>query len=245
MILSLDDVLVYTECPRKYYLRSIGIPSQLSAKADFSIKIHKVIYSFYRNMFDGNLPGAEQLKNEWGTLWSKNLSLQDIMFRKRDEHSDLEMKGLSMLISFHRHAKFNPCVPITVEQNYKVDIGKHQLTGTIELVREVKVDNTDIIEIVDFKMGEYMPDKFYTDHDIYLTAQSYAFRKLFEAVENRIVYYFLKNGKVYYTSRDEFSTFEYTINSIADSIENRVFYPKYSYACKSCPYQHECGRCDK
>jgi CRISPR/Cas system-associated exonuclease Cas4 (RecB family) len=188
---------------------------------------------------------SQQLKDRWGQLWSKQMTIEEIMFRRKDEHSDLELKGVSMLINLHRYAKTNPSIPIAVDYNYEVNIGDCQLAGTLELVRETKASGEGrIIEITDFRTAEYSPDQFTLNHDMRLTAQSYAFRQLFKVEEDRLNYYLLKKGKQHFTQRDdnEFNKLTTIVNQVADDMSKQVVYPRYSLNCKQCQYQYECNK---
>jgi predicted nucleic acid-binding Zn ribbon protein len=62
--------------------------------------------------------------------------------------------------------------------------------------------------------------------------------------EQRVLYHFLKGGKEIYSYRDddEMRRFEVIVNSVADAIERKLFYPTYSYLCNSCTLRMECDK---
>lgn len=242
MIIDLDDIHLYLDCPIKHKMYRNGIKLD-TLNEEFSRKLHKVISYFYYSLMNDKNVTAEQLKQKWGMLWSTKMSPDEIMFRERNERTDLEYKGVSMLINFRRSVASS--APIAVEQKYSIPCGEHELTGSIELIREVEGQGgARVIEIVDFKTGDQVPDAFTLAHDINLTAQSYAFRRLYGVNEDRIVYHHLKTNKPYFASRDntEFRRMINIVNAVGNAIEREEYYPKYSQRCKSCRLQHECEK---
>jgi hypothetical protein len=160
-----------------------------------------------------------------------------------EEFRRLELEGTSMVINFYRQNQFKKVLPIAVDYGFRLPIGNHTLVDNLELIRQVKDPAGDIVEVVDFKTSEYKPDIFLTTHDMKLTMQVYAYRRLFKMKEQRILYHFLKGGKEIYSYRDddEMRRFEVTVNSVANAIERKIIYPHYSYMCNGCPLRMECN----
>ena len=235
----------------KYHLiYNEKVEKEPQLKEKFDDCIHKTILFYYYCLLNDTETSQGKLKQKWGSLWFKNKKPEDMMLR--EEHftwSDirkLELEGVSMMINFYRQNQFKKVLPIAVDYNFKIKIGDHYIKDSIELVRQVKdEDDKDVVEIVDFKTSKYAPDMFMTTHDLKLTMQVYAYRKLFDMKEQRILYHFLKGGKEIYSYRDdiEMKKFESIVNGVATAIEGELFYPHYSFMCRNCHLTMECNNC--
>jgi chemotaxis protein histidine kinase CheA len=170
--------------------------------------------------------------------------IAEAMVTQNPEIRRLELEGTSMVINFYRQNQFKKVLPIAVDYSFNIPVGNHNLVDSLELIRQVKdPQDGDIVEVVDFKTSDYKPDIFTTTHDLRLTIQVYAYRKLFNVKEQRILYHFLKGGKEIYSFRDddEMRRLELTINGVATAIESGLFYPHYSFLCNACPLRMECN----
>lgn len=230
------------DCPIKYTLAKKNV--QKTLREEFDEAMHKTIYYYYYSHMDNKVIDGPTLRKKWGSIWYNQQSPDEIMFSHDTERSELGVKGVNMLLSFNEQVKDLPQLPIAIDHNYEIDIGKHSLSGNIEVVRETRKERTRkrYIEIIDYRTDDYLPDEFILQHDMYLTAQAYAFRKLYNAREDRIIFSFLKKNRIYYTNRPELEvkTFENVISNVTDCIEREYFYPKYSYKCKDCQYRKQC-----
>lgn len=241
MRLSIEDVLTYIECPMKYVHSKEE--KTLSLKEEFDEKLHKTIYAFYFNAKNGKSSTKNDIRKKWGSLWYKAQTKEEILFSNSNtERNEMGMRGAALIDIFHTSTVDTPVAPLIIGQEYTVPIGEHYLNGNIELIREVREKGRRVIELVDFRTDDVLPDEFVTRYDLAITAQSYAFRKLFAAKEGRIILHYLRRNKIYVTSRDKksFTNYELIVNQVASSIAAKHFYPKYSLACKGCPYQRQC-----
>lgn len=239
----------YMECPMKYHLiYDHGVEREPPLKEKFDDCIHSTILYYYYSLLNDNQVTQEKLKQKWGSLWFKDKDANDLVLR--EEHwkwSDirkLEFEGVSMMINFYRQNQFKKVLPIAVDYSFKIPVGEHFLVDNLELIRQVNDPlEGNIVEVVDFKTSDYKPDMFTATHDMKLTMQVYAYRKLFNVREQRILYHFLRGGKEIYSYRDEdeMKRFEATIIGVATSIENKVFYPHYSFMCSNCPLRMDCN----
>jgi hypothetical protein len=240
------------ECPMKYHLVfDHKVPYHQPIREKFNECMRKTILFFYYSLLNENQITQEKLKQKWGQLWFTYISPEGMALRNErvilsntpaDAVRKLELEGASMVINFYRQNQTKRVLPIAVDYSYRIPIGNHVLVDSLELIRQVKDGEKDVVEVVDFKTSEYKPDIFMTTHDLKLTMQVYAYRRLFKMKEQRILYHFLKGGKEIYSYRDddEMKRFEMTVIAVANAIEKKLFYPNYSYLCNSCTLRMEC-----
>ena len=250
MELSYKMIRYYAECPMKYHLVfDHEVDYKPPIREMFSDCMRKTILFYYYSLMNGNTVSQGQLKQKWASLWFKDMNPENMIFRNEHWNSSetrkLELEGASMIINFHRQNQYKKVLPIAVDYSFRVPMGRHGLVDSLELVRQVKDEEQgDIVEVVNFKTSIYRPDMFITTHDLKLTTQVYAYRRLFNMEEQRILYHFLKGGKEIYSYRNdrEIEVFEATFFAIATAIEKKLFYPHYSYLCNTCSLRHECNK---
>lgn len=213
-------------------------------KEEFNQEMHKIIYSYYYGAMNGNNVGLGELKRKWGTFWYKNKTKEDIMFSNSNTlRSELGVKGVFVIDKLWEVLSEVKHAPLAVEQEYCVQVGEHYVTGTIELIREIKLSKRkSSIDIVNYCLLDANPDKFVLNYDLSVTAQAYAFRNIFKRKEDSFTLYYLRKDKTYQVTRTQqhFDNFADIVNMVATSIEAELFYPKYSIECKGCNYQRNC-----
>ena len=135
-------------------------------------------------------------------------------------------------------------LPIVGDTEVRVPIGDNYITYTIELIREVQEGNKSAIELVNFTNVTNNIDLFHVNHHLGLTLNSYGFRKLFQATEDRVVLQHMKTGKEFYTRRKEpeLKKFEAITTGVCNAIERQEFYPVHNSRCRSCIYKDVCDK---
>lgn len=242
MRIDIEEIESYIGCPMKYVHAKETKADDI--REEFNAKVIKTINSYYYNIMNGKNPSLYDVRKKWGSLWYKKKTKEDIMFSNSNTaRNEMGMRGINYITSFYNEIIQIPHIPLSIEQEYCIKIRNHYLSGKVELIREVEnPDKSRSIELVNFRMDDNNPDNFVLSYDLSITAQSYAFAKLFNAKEDRIVLYFLRRNKQYLTERDEkrFKAFENIIDKVAESIESEHFYHKYSAECRGCSYQKQC-----
>jgi CRISPR/Cas system-associated exonuclease Cas4 (RecB family) len=236
------------DCPVKYALRYKAKvePEFITSKEAYSKTLHTCIYHFWYKLMDGGKVTEDDILDKWESLWFEGhkVSKEDVMYGTKKEKTDMGYKGVGILQSFFRNVKYNPGVPICIAKEYSAPIGDNFITGKFELVREVKDNATNrrVIEIVDYKSGDIVPDNILVDSDIALTMQSYGFRHMFQSREQRLTYYYLKAGREIQTHREawQYKKMISTVTNVCKAIEQSIYYPRQSYLCKSCPFKNFC-----
>lgn len=257
MNLTIQQLIDYQKCPTLYKFRwdeqvDVSVskrknPNKWHLMEEYDKALHQVLYGLFHEIADGKYPSAFNMKKRWGYAWSNGRPKEDILFDTgswRNEHRRLERKGLNALLDLHSHFQNTPGTPILIGKEYRIQIGKHTLSGVIDLVREVLDENgKPIIEIVDFKADD-RPTILHVKGDMEVTAASMAFHQLFNYKEQRITYYGIMSKKKQHTKRSErdYKLLEMAVDNIARSIEAEVYYPVLNDRCYECPFQKHCEK---
>lgn len=244
MKIEFSQIMDYVKCPIVYLVKNVYGVSNEDLNTQFKGEMKKVINHFFFRVMDNNIVPVETLQNKWEALWfdSKGIELGDVLFKNREAKIKMGYQGVSMISNFHRTNSESPGVPLAVDFNYEVPIGRHIVTGTLDLVREIKEGYAKMVEVVHFSTSNYVPDDWETKTNLYTTLQSYAFRKEFQVKEQRLTYYLLKTGKTFSTIRspDDYSRLENFVDFVCTSINANLFYPRPSYTCRSCAVKEFC-----
>lgn len=269
---DMRQVIDYIECPMLYNYRYVKrLDAQLVSNENssyvkenkesivemFDQEIHKIGYHIFNFIQDGNkYPGQQFLRKKWGQLWNREKTRMDIMFEASTKYTmttrkRLEKLGVKVIENLHPKFQSFPGVPILVGQKVEVEVGSHVITVTIDLVREIKIDNTPIIEIMDFKTGiktrskiDRSPINFHIDHDLEMTAASMAFHKLTGIYADRITYYDMVGDTEYHTRRSEadHKTLEIILDQVEKGINSEIYYPVMNSRCLDCAFNVACSK---
>lgn len=247
MDLSYESIMDYYRCPLLYHFKhNLEIKRKESPNIVYKSVLLKVIMYFYYSLLNNRTPTLEDMQNRWQTIWNKDQkTIEDILFKEntntRRNRNIIALKTIQKFYESEIRKKF---VPIVVNSDVRVQVGDYYLTGTLELVREVKEKRKSYIEITGFTNSIYNPSDFLINHDFKLTFQSYAFRKLFELKEDVLNLRNIKRSSEIKTSRnaDEFKRFETIVNNIGYNVDRKKFHPIVTHQCRSCPYMDICDK---
>lgn len=261
MELTIDEIKTYLHCPAQYrFKHMMNLGKDSSESIAYSKALHKTVQYMYYSAMGGFIPTAKQMKDKWSKVWNEE---QEIHFdftrdfltehvaentgRKRSHEQAMKkrtVKGYQMIHNFHHYNKDTLGVPIAVDHEFRVPIGDNVIIGNFELIREyVDTDgNNRFIDIVDFKTGTDNRGDFLKNNDLVMTIMSYAFRKIFESEEDRLVFSYIGSGKETYTERNDndYRRMQYIVESVAKGIEREDFHPRETFMCQQCPFKEEC-----
>jgi CRISPR/Cas system-associated exonuclease Cas4 (RecB family) len=259
--LKLDEIHTYLACPAKYKFKFIdNIEMPYSQSIAFKKAIHETTYFFFYCAMNGWIPKPSQMKDKWANLWGQNTGDRDTLSMILKPTSSMEVKrtrpekktdpylikGMEMINNFYHFNNKNPGSVILVDQPYRLALDNVNIIGKFELIREIldAEDGKRYIEIVDFKTNDEPMDPFLVKHDFNLSLASLAFRNLFQSTEDRMKYHYLKTGRDIITVRREsdYNRAKATVKGVVNGIENKDFYPKQSFMCKSCEFRDVCDR---
>ncbi len=246
MELSVSQVLSYINCPIRYALEYNARikPEDDSLHEQWAQAMHTAVYHFWYRLMDAKRITEQEMLDKWESLWYQRLGItkEDIIFSRRDERVELGLRGTGIIQGFMRNMSQTQSVPVCVGKEFSVPIGDHIITGTFEVVRETKESGRRLVEIIDYKTGQTVPDQTMVDMDLALSIQSYAFRHMFQAKEQRLTYYYMRHNRSINTVRESlhYRRMTETIKAVAGSIEANIYYPRQTFMCKSCMYKQYC-----
>lgn len=259
MRINIDEVIDYVSCPALYRFKNVdkleppqpkvGRPTKNSIVELYDKALHMTISYIFHRVQDGVYPSLANLAKRWGHVWVKpRADQEDIRFRHtswRDTHKRKEDQGWKKLQEVYAYYKEHPGTPIMVNYPYEVELGRHTLIGTIDLVRVIRNEKgREEIVMTEFVADEKNAPFLHIDRDWKVTAASYAFRKVMRLNEQKIVYHGVISGKLHNTERDEedYSHLEHLLNTIEHMRDNDIYYPVFNERCITCPYQKFCER---
>jgi hypothetical protein len=228
------------------YLMKINRDEEVTLIKRYDDSIHKTIMFFYYQLLNGKNPSLEQIRQKFGSIFYKGMSVEDILASSTLDNNmnAMNLQAMKALEVFYNKEAKKKFVPIAVDMDAKVAIGDQCLIANIELVREIKIDDKTIVEIVYFTTTTRAAEPFSVNHNLELTAGAYAFRKLFNATENRLILQYMKSGKEYITARKqpELNKLEAIVLNVGKSIEAERFHPVLNTRCNYCPYRDICDK---
>lgn len=259
MIISIEEILDFVACPVLYKYRhvhkieppqpKVGRMTKNSVVELYDKALHKSVFYIFHRIQDGFYPSLANVSKTWGNVWIKpRAELESIRFQStswRDTHKIKETQGWNKLKAFHEFYKTAHGTPIMIDYKYSVPIGKHTLTGSIDLVETVRNEqNREIITMTEFVTDERNMPYLNIRRDWKVTASSYAFRKVMRLSEQKIVYHGIISGKRHDTVRDEkdFKQLEHLIDIIVETKEQGLYYPSFNERCETCPFQKLCEK---
>lgn len=259
MRISIDEINDFLSCPVLYRYKhvahieppqpKVGRPTKNSVIELYDDALHKVMFYLFHRIQDGTYPSVANIAKIWGNVWVKPRSEQeDVRFRStswRDTHQIKEKQGWEHIKRAHEFFKQEHGTPIMVNYEYEVPIGKHILTGTIDLVDIVRNEQgREEIRMTEFIVDERNMPYLNIRRDWKVTAASYAFRKLMNVNEQKIVYHGIISGKRHDTIRDEsdIKQLEHLIDIIVETTDKGLYYPSFNERCSTCSYQKLCEK---
>jgi CRISPR/Cas system-associated exonuclease Cas4 (RecB family) len=249
MDLTLQQIYDYNVCPMLYkfkYQMKLGIRSEPTLLERYDDSIHKTIMFYYYQILNGKQPSQEQVRQKFGSLFYKGMDIKDILNSSTIDRNmnAFNLQGIKALDTFYEKEFKRSFTPIGVDMDIRVPVDDQYLVTTIDLVREIRYEEKPLVEIVNFTTTTKAADPFAVNHNIELTAGSYAFRKLFKATENRVIMTYMKSGKEYISVRKdpELKKFEAIVHGVGKAIEEDRFYPVLNTRCNYCPYRDVCDK---
>jgi RecB family exonuclease len=168
-----SSIYSYLRCPYQYFLRTTD-PDKSTFRHPAAIHgtvIHQLIRRMHDGDWDMDLQAAYLLafqeevsncRNDAPPIWWKDES------EERDQYL---ADAVAMLEGYRSKAYNRDCKILMAEAPFTVKMGRHQLTGTLDQLRQ-HPDGT--LELVDFKSGKTAPPQAYVDLDYQLSIYAYA-----------------------------------------------------------------------
>jgi len=262
MEIGIEEIYSYMQCPLRYKLTHVdNMPdeSQYKNAVLYSKGIHQVISYFYYQVQQGRIPTLRQMRDKWGhyyySIFEDDARNKENFLTPRTKIDNqriqqLLTKGYETVYAFYAENKDNPGVPIAVNYPFRIAIDDFLVvTGEFELIREVedKDQQTKYVEIVDFKTSGYTNDSnngFFLRHDIRATLMYHAFQETLRSTPDRFVFDYIGTPHTINLERNqnEVNRLKAVLKGISNGIRNEDFFPRQTFACKTCPMKEYCDR---
>lgn len=249
MDISTKEILDYCTCPLLYQYKYINkYMHERTLIQKFEYDIRKIFFGFHSYPYNKQeFPPLKTFLKQWHNDWDKRVTSQEFIstistLSKSDAYArtrGLYKKGIETIEQFYDNNNSYAGAPLLINKDYFINIGKHNLKGTLHLVKEVLDGNTKSLEIIHYRIAT--PQNILR-RDVELTANSLAFRLLMGVSEQRIVEYDILSGQHFITKRNEsdYKDLVKIINCIDKALHNKIFYPVLNYRCLQCPYNNKC-----
>lgn len=247
---SINEIVDYSECPMIHYFKYVKGYDVEGESLNFQYisKITEVIYAMYYRVKDKELVRTEDIKAMWGTRWVTDKRKSSLVFSdtkvNRNDYGDKRLFGLKTLLNYKKYLEANKCYPVLINYPYSIKIGNCEVTGTIEVLKEVQNDK----EEKELQVCSYITDihnaQLETLYNLKLNASYIAINEMVDDKNVKI------KKRMYNLSRHKetiksVSTMnkEYVLHSlktIINQINNKVYFMSPGIKCKTCSYKNKC-----
>lgn len=262
MELTIEELYSYLKCPLQYRLTHVeNIPDKSDYKNAvlYSKGIHQTISYFYYEVMQGRLPTLRQMRDKWAhyyyEIFDADARTKENFLTPRTKIDNQRLqqllaRGYETVYAFYAENKDKPGVPIAVNYPYRIVVDDNLIVkGEFELIKETvdKDKQTRYIDIVDFKTNGYTNDStdgFFLRHDLRATLAYHAFHEVFQQTPDRFIFDYVGTPHTITLPRsdNEINRMKSVLKGVSNGIKNEDFYPRQSFACKSCPMRDYCDR---
>lgn len=230
MRITEQQLFDYMTCPVKYYLKyksKIVVPEEVTVNK----LLTQITKYFYNTVANGKLPSLKQMQNKLDSLCEAN---KDIITPKKS----IEMWG--QVYNFYNWACDNKIAVIDTDTKYAITLGEHIVEGTMS---PIAITPNQKLELLLINFSTRVPDQIEIDTKTKYTLDMMAFNKANSDMQiDAIRIHLLKQNRDLYTTRNinDYERLNSTVNNIAKSIQNELYYPKETHMCTSCNYRNYC-----
>lgn len=227
-----EELEKYSNCPIRYDIihnKKFNIGKNPSVNE----LLHTVFKAFCSGLMNGKVMTTGQIKSKWDRQCEMN---KDIISPQK------AIEGLGQLMKMYRWAEREELKVLDMNVPYSVIVpGRNDtridIRGHIDLVAAHK--NEPCILFADF--SNRYPDQMILDMRLKYTLQSYAFTQVYGKWAG-IKIHNIKNDKDFYTTRkkDDYDRLLKSVENIAFSIENQIYYPRETAFCRNCELMAFC-----
>lgn len=230
--LTEDEFFQYIRCPLHYdsVYRKKFSPT---ANTTMNTLLAKVAAAFYSRLMNGNVMTTGQLKQKWDRICEEH---DDYITPQRC------LDGIALIMKLYNWAADIELRIADRNVPYVVGIqgahGTTEFSGHIDTIA-VDKDNSFYLLVTDF--SNRYPNQSILDTKLKFSMDSYAFRAMYHKWAGIKVHH-VKSAKDFFTSRRKEDDLRLTtsIDNVAWSIHNKIFYPRESAFCSSCDLVNFC-----
>jgi len=231
--LSFSRIDTYRTCPLKFKFRYIyKIPTPPKGYFVYGEIQHRVLEAFFSKIKCGEEVNDDTLRQLYEQRWREGGfidTLQQVEYKKR---------GYSELREFYDRNKESLKEPLALEEEFRISIGGHKVTGRIDRID--KLDD-ESVEVIDYKTGKPRSQD-HADQSMQLSIYAIAVRERFQKDPKYLSFYYLTNNEKVTSARTEkeLESAKDSILEVAEEILGRNFQPNKGFHCDRCEFKPIC-----
>ena len=226
------ELFDYLRCPVYYQaLHKKRLP--FKNMPSFNTLLNRVASSFYLNLMDGRILPISTLKKKWDTICEQYM---DIITPQKC------LKGMGLLQKLYIWAEKEELRIADTNIPYVVSFnGKRSVVEVKGEIGTVGVMKSGLYELLITDFSPKYPDQAAIDFRLKYTLDAYAFQLLFQKQIGVHIHH-VETNKDFYTfrGRDDFKRLASSIDNIAFSMQNKLYYPRENVLCPSCEMKDFC-----
>lgn len=239
--LSYSQLQTFEICPLHYKMRYIlKLPTSQSSAQSFGTSIHAALKDFYSRRIAGEKLKTKNCLDFLETNW-----INEGYFSKEHGQKAL-IKAKEIVANYLETNLIEKTTPLALELPFSFLINNLKIGGRMDRVDGVK---GNVIEIIDYKTGNNLPDEKKLSKDLQMTIYALAATKVKEKMLNRkpeevlLSFYYLEPGKKVTTVRNkkQLEEAEEFIRSKAEEISKSDFSCSGHILCANCEYKIFCN----
>lgn len=238
--LSFTQLDKYERCPLSYWFSyELKIPTTPTASLAVGSAVHSSLENFYSQVKRGQIPSKEELVEDFSKIIER-----DSIYNPNVTERDIKMASekLEAYYDFH-DGKFT--VPIVLEKDFSLQIGKDRVSGQIDRVDPGS--SKDSVVIIDYKTGksksnEKSSDVKFAKDSLQFSIYALAAKECFDWKVDELQFYYVYDNKTLSTTREQKQLDETKekITAVADQIRSKDFGATPGMHCKFCEYNRIC-----
>ncbi|MFQ5797944.1 MAG: ATP-dependent helicase [Bacteroidota bacterium] len=231
--LSFSQIETYRTCPLKYKFRYIyRIPTPPKAYFVYGEIQHRVLEAFFSKIKRGEEVNDDTLRHLYEQRWREGGfvdTLQQVEYKKR---------GYSELQEFYDRNKEILKEPLALEEEFRISIGGHKVTGRIDRIDKLDEES---VEVIDYKTGKPRGQD-HADQSMQLSIYAIAVRERFQKEPKHLSFYYLTNNEKVTSARTEkeLESAKDSMLEVAEEILGRNFQPNKGFHCDWCEFKPIC-----
>jgi hypothetical protein len=249
IVIDINEVTDFSFCPSYYEFKNSN-KNEINLRTLYDKALHKTIYSYLLALQENRLENTlEFLKYKWGKEWINYKNIKELLITissyEHDTYEKKRKKGIDAIFKFNDIMLKERQFPIIIGHKYQVEILPNiVLTGTLEYVRELTLDNGQkVIQVVKFSPE---PNRFYTNmaklYSLDLISMSYAFNEIFNVDYFQSVFVDIESKKVTTNvyNKSNYDLLKKTVKSTVMCLQNGIKCVSPDYRCYCCEYRTHC-----
>lgn len=234
MIISIDQIKDYINCPLFYKLKYIDeIEYTPSDSEYYNSKIKNIMLSYFTALLNQEEIEFNVFKSKYSSIiyqmTHNSMFIDSPILKKSRTTSDM-----AAIVAFYEWAKqYKPKDVIAINKEYAININGINVYGNIDIV----LSGGKILELKAWDSS----DDFYVNTDIEIYLNTIAFKHIYGKYPKEYIVR-TKNGKLYVLNKDEndLERVVHILKDVNECIKNNIYYPRWNITCKKCCYQPIC-----